>query len=301
VKRDLLVGVAQWLASPGEPKQNLSVALGMVESAASRGVELLVLPELWSCGYDAATLAEDARRGAEPLHGPRTRQLGDAARRHALFLAAGSVPERGDDGLLYDTALVFDPAGRLVAWHRKAHLYPPAVEQRVFSPGDRLTTFADAALGTVGVVVGFDGDFPEVARALARRGARLVLAPSASEVERSTAWELVHPALALVHGQWWVQANQAGSHGSSTLLGASRIIAPTGTVVAAASEALPGRASPSELVVHRIDLQLAARREGLAALVEEGWRPELYAETAPATSGGQLLGSVAPSTMPASP
>ena len=297
MKRDLLVGVAQWLATPGEPKQNLSVALGMVEGAAARGVELLLLPELWSCGYDPDTLADDARRDAEPLHGPRTQQLSDAARRHALFLAAGSVPERGDDGLLYDTALVFDPAGRLVARHRKAHLYAPALEPRVFAPGDRLTTFADAALGTVGLVVGFDGDVPEVARTLARRGARLVLAPSAAEIERSTAWELVHPALALVHGQWWVQANQAGSHGSSTLLGASRIIAPTGTVVAAASEAVPGRASPAELLVHRLDLQLAAHREGLAALVEEGWRPELYTEATPAAGRSHESGSVVPSTM----
>ena len=278
MKRDLLVGVAQWLATPGEPKQNLSVALGMVEGAAARGVELLVLPELWSCGYDPTTMVEAARRDAEPLPGPRAAQLADAARHHALFLAAGSVPERGEDGLVYDTAVVFDPAGRLVARHRKAHLYPATPERDVFVPGDRLTVFEEATLGRVGLVIGFEGDFPEVARALARRGARLVLAPSACEVERSTEWDLVHPALALIHGQWWVQANQAGSHPTSTLLGASRIIAPTGTVVAAAGEAVPGRASPAELLVHRLDLHLASRREGLAALVEEGLRPALYAE-----------------------
>jgi predicted amidohydrolase len=300
VKRDLLVGVAQWLASPGEPTQNLSVALGLVERAASDGVELLVLPELWSCGYDPATLAEDARRDAEPLDGPRARRLSDAARRHALFLAAGTVPEWGDDGRLYDSALVFDPAGRLVARHRKAHLYAPASEPAAFAPGDRLTTFADPALGTVGLLVGFDGDVPEVARALARRGAGLVVAPSACEIERSTEWELVHPALALLCGQWWVQANQAGTHGSSTLLGASRIIAPTGTVVAAASEAVPGRAAPAELLVHRLDLQLARRSDGFAALVEAGRRPELYAD-GPGSGAGQPLGSVLPSTMPASP
>ena len=298
------MGVAQWLASPGEPRQNLAVALGMAERAAALGVELLVLPELWSCGYFPETLAVDARRDAEPLSGPRAQRLSEAARQHALFLAAGSVPERGDDGHLYDTALVFDPAGRLVARHRKAHLYTPALEHAVFTPGDQLTTFTDPALGTVGLVVGFDGDVPEVARTLARRGARLVLVPSACEVERSSEWELVHPALALVHGQWWVQANQAGSFGSSTLLGASRIIAPTGTVVTAAGEAVPGLASPAELVVHRIDLRLAARPAGLAALLEAGRRPELYVdEPGPETKtdGAQPLGSVGPSTMSASP
>ena len=78
MKRDLLVGVAQWLAAPGEPRQNMNVALSMMDDAASRGVELLVLPELWSCGYDPETLAQDARADAEPLQGPRTARLGAA-------------------------------------------------------------------------------------------------------------------------------------------------------------------------------------------------------------------------------
>jgi predicted amidohydrolase len=277
VKRDLLVGVAQWLSTPGEPKQNLSVALGMIERAAALGVELLVLPELWSCGYNPETLAEDARRDAEPRDGPRAGRLAEAARRHGLFLA-GSTPELGEDGLLYDTALVFDPHGGLAAWHRKAHLYRPGHEDSVFSPGHHLTTFDDPALGRVGVVVGFDGDFPEVARSLALRGARLVLAPCACEVEAAAAWDLLHPALALTNSQWWLQANQAGTHATTTLLGASRIIAPTGTVVAGATSAVPGRPSPAELVVHRIDLHLAYQRDSVGALLEDGRQPELYAE-----------------------
>ena len=105
-----------------------------------------------------------------------------------------------------------------------------------------------------------------------------MLAPSAYEVEGAPAWDLLHPALALTNSQWWVQANQAGSHSTSTLLGSSRIIAPTGTVVSEASGAVPGRSSPAELLVHRIDLHLAYRREGVCALLEDGRRPDLYVE-----------------------
>ena len=82
-----------------------------------------------------------------------------------------------------------------------------------------MTTFDDPALGRVGLVVNFDGDFPEVARTMALRGARLVLAPAAYEVEGANAWDLLYPAIALTNSQWWVQANQAGSHSTSTLLG----------------------------------------------------------------------------------
>jgi predicted amidohydrolase len=277
VKRDLLVGVAQWLSTPGEPKQNLAVALGMIDDAAARGVELLVLPELWSCGYDPSTLADDARRDAEPRDGPRAARLAEGARRHGVFVA-GSQPELGEDGSVYDTMLVFNPHGDLAAWHRKAHLYGPAHEHAVFAPGDRVTTFDDPALGRVGLVVGFEGDFPEVARSLALRGARLVLAACACEVEGAPAWDLLHPAYALANSQWWLEANQAGTHATSTLLGTSRIIAPTGTVVAAARTAVPGRPSPAELVVHRIDLHLAHRREGVGGLLEDERRPTLYGE-----------------------
>lgn len=272
-----MVGVAQWLSAPGEPKQNLSVALGIIDEAAARGVELLVLPELWSCGYRPETLAEDAGLDAEPRDGRRAACLAQMAQRHGLFLA-GSLPELGEDGSVYDTMLVFNPHGELAAWHRKAHLYRPAREHAVFAPGNRITTFDDPTLGRVGLVVGFEGDFPEVARSLALRGARLVLASCACEVEAAPAWELLHPAYALANSQWWLEANQAGTHGTTTLLGASRIVAPTGTVVATAQTAVPGRPSPAELVVHRIDLHLAYRHEGVGALLEDERQPVLYGE-----------------------
>jgi predicted amidohydrolase len=276
VKRDLLVGVAQWLSVPGRPAQNLRVALSMVEQAGARGVELLVLPELWSCGYDPVTLPTDARQDAEWRDGPRSAHLAEAARAAGLWLVAGSVPERGENGTVFNTSLVFDPAGELVAWHRKAHLYPPTCERDVFTPGDRLTTFEHQDLGVVGLIISFDGDFPEVARTLAMRGARLVVAPSAYEIAGATAWEVLYPAMALANSQWWVQSNQCGSHQTSTLLGGSRIVAPTGTVVAEAGRTLPGCSHPAELLVHRIDLGLAYAREGLSALLEDERRPDLY-------------------------
>jgi predicted amidohydrolase len=264
------------LAAPGEPKRNLQVALDMIDLAASRGVELLVLPELWPSGYDPISLNEDAHQAAEPRDGARSRRLSDAARATSMWLVAGSVPELGEDGALYNTALVYNPQGELVAWHRKAHLYPLTGEHSIFRPGDRLTTFKDPTLGVVGVVVCFDGDFPEVAQTLARRGARLVVAPAAYEIEGATTWDVLYPALALVNSQWWIQSNQCGAHASTTFMGGSRIVAPTGTVVVEATRAVPGSTYPPELLVQRIDLQLAYQREGIGTLLDEGRRPLLY-------------------------
>ena len=91
MKRDLQVGIAQWLAVPGEPKRNLAVALDMVDLATERGVELLVLPELWSCGYDPISLADDARQAAEPRDGPRSERLAAAANRSPRGPSGGSA------------------------------------------------------------------------------------------------------------------------------------------------------------------------------------------------------------------
>ena len=279
-KRYLHVGVAQWLAVPGEPEQNLQSALAFVHHAAEAGVELLLLPELWPCGYDPVTLERDVRAAAEPLDGPRCARLAQVSQSHRIWLAAGSIPERAEDGRLYNTAVVFDPRGSLVATHRKAHLYPPTRESSVFEPGDSLTTFDAQGLGTIGLLVCFDGDFPEVARTLAARGARMVLAPAAYEVEGATAWDVLYPAAALANGQWWIQANQCGTNRSCTLLGGSRILAPTGTVTAEARRAHPGGHAPPELIAHRIDMDVV-NQEGLSALLDHTRRPELYVDTGP--------------------
>ncbi len=251
----------------------------MVDRAAARGVQLLVLPELWSCGYDPYTLPDDAprgRRGHVTGRTPRTARRGGPPPRP---LPRRRQRARSGGRRLYETVLAFNQRGALVACHRKTHLYPPTLEHTVFTPGDRLTIFDDPTLGVVGLVVGFEGDVPEVARVtLALRRARLVLvALGGHEVEAGASLGLA----AILRWRW-----PTASGGCSRTRrcptrrprcsGASRIVAPTGTVVAEASAAVPGGARLPELLVHRIDLHLAYQREGVGALLED--------EAAPASS-----------------
>jgi predicted amidohydrolase len=205
----LLVAAAQWLATPGDPAGNLEAARHWVGQAAAAGADMVVLPELWPCGYDVASLASDAAAAAEPVPGRRTEILGALARRYGIWVFAGSVPERDGD-LICNTALVFNRDGALAARHRKAHLYVPTGEDALFAPGGRLTSFTDPELGHVAVTVCFDGDFPEVGQALAARGADLVIQPSAYEWEARAYWDRYYPAAALANGQWWVLVNQCG-------------------------------------------------------------------------------------------
>lgn len=253
MRDDVTVGIAQWLPRPGRPGENLATAIAFTADLARRGADLVVLPELWPCGFDWGSLREDANGAAEALDGPRRAALAACARDHGIWLAAGSVPERAD-GALYNTALLFDRDGRLRARHRKAHLYRPLGEDAIFAPGDRLTVCPTGELGTIGLSVCFDGDFPESARAMRNAGARLVIQPSAYETAARDWWRTLYPAHALSNGQWWVLANQCGTNPSGTLLGESQIIGPSGEVLARAPGACDGANPAAELMTVRLSL-----------------------------------------------
>src|SRR5258707_5791066 len=132
VRDDVVVGIAQWLPRPGQASENLAAAVRLSGDLAQRGADLVVLPELWPCGFDWGSLRRDAASAAETLDGPRCAALAACARDLGVWLAAGSVPE-SHDGALYNTALFFDRRGRLRAWHRKAHLYSPLGETDIFA------------------------------------------------------------------------------------------------------------------------------------------------------------------------
>lgn len=292
MREQIVAGLAQWLPSPGEPDLNLAGALTQVAALARRGADLIVLPELWPCGYDVATLARDAAAAAEPLDGPRTRALSIAARDHGVWLAAGSVPERDGD-LLHNTALLFDRSGDLRAWHRKTHLYTPTGEDAIFTPGNRLTVCDTGELGVVGLCVCFDGDFPETARGLRQAGATLVIAPAAYEAEARDWWETLYPAAALANGQWWVMANQCGATGSGTLLGASQVLSPMGAVVARAAAAEVGARLPAEPLTVMLPVRAALAEADANRVLWELRRPNLAVrEFGPVPAGPPSLGQV---------
>ena len=275
--RTATVGIAQWLAVPGQPAVNEAVATAAVRHLASEGCDVVLLPELWPCGYDPRTLATDAEVAAESLDGPRLGRLAALAAESGVLLCAGSLPERGRDGAVYNTAVLLSAGGDLLLTHRKTHLYPP-LEPAIFAPGSVLASVTTTPeLGTVGLAVCFDGDFPETARGLRLAGASVVLLPAAYETAAATWWDTLYPANALANGQWWVMANQHGDNGGLELLGGSQVIAPDGTVAVAAPRGKLSATDSCHYLVTRLPL-----RESLARAATESGpllssrRPALY-------------------------
>lgn len=253
----LTVGLAQWLPAPGAVEENLVTALDLIERLSAE-CDLIVLPELWPCGYDSASLADDVRRCAEGIDGPLVRELSRVAHGLGVQLVPGSIPEREGDRY-FNTTVLIGADGSVLARHRKAHIYGTA-ERSVFTAGDLLTVCAGTPFGTVGLSICFDGDFPEVARALRVHGARLVVNPSAYDHSAEPWWDRLFPAHALCNQQWWVLVNQAGAHGSIGFFGRSRVLSPAGDVVAEAGRAAPGETPAPEAlaVVLRADARAAS-------------------------------------------
>lgn len=255
MRETIVIGVAQWLPEPGAEADNLDTALGYI-AQLGRECDLVALPELWPCGYDVESLPDDVRQCAQPLDGERTRALGQAAASSGVWLAAGTVPELADDSY-FNTALLFAPDGSMRAFHRKVHLYQATSEERCFTPGDRLTVCSTHDLGVVGLSVCFDGDFPEVARAMRNKGARVVINAAAYEHSAESWWDRLYPAHALANGQWWILANQAGTRAGTSFSGRSRVIAPSGDVVAEARRSAPLATNGDDVLIAEIPLRSA--------------------------------------------
>ena len=143
----------------------------LVEEAADRHADLVVLPEtLTSTGNGLSYL-----QAAEPIPGPSTEFFGALARKHGLHLVAGLV-ER-DRHLIYNVAVLLGPDGKLIGKYRKVAL-PRAEIEAGITPGQDYPVF-DTRLGKVGMMVCYDGFFPEVARQLSRNGAEVIAFPVA--------------------------------------------------------------------------------------------------------------------------
>jgi formamidase len=139
---------------------------------------LYVFPELYLTGEHPFT--PGAPRGwdaslPQPIPGPLTRAVGRIAARAKRWIVAGSIVERDGDRT-YNTAIVFAPTGRLAARYRKIFTWRP------FEPFDRGTepppVFRIPDVGKVGVMICYDGWFPEMARSLALRGAEVIVHPT---------------------------------------------------------------------------------------------------------------------------
>lgn len=133
--------------------------------------KLVVFPELHLFGDENPDLqrTEMLQASAEPLDGPRVKELKQLAKDLNIWLVPGSVCERGPEGQLFNTQLVLSPEGELAGYYRKIFPWRPF---EPYDPGDRFTTVDLPGIGRIGLNICYDAWYPEVSRQLAWMGAR---------------------------------------------------------------------------------------------------------------------------------
>jgi predicted amidohydrolase len=196
--------------------------------AASRGVRLLVCPELTLTGYDVADRAEQL---AEPADGPMARAVAELARRHSLAIV-WSWPER-DGRAVHISAELVDRDGTVLARHRKAHLYGDD-EASAYTPGDGTPAVAEVDGVRVGLLVCYDVEFPEQVRLVALAGADLLACPTALMEPYEAVSSLLVRARAYENQMAVVYANRAGTENDLTYCGSSCIVGADGADLARA-------------------------------------------------------------------
>lgn len=172
--RDLRAATVQFQHAPGDKPANLATVRAFTEQAAAEGVDLLAFPEMCITGYWHVRRLD--RGGVEALaeavpQGPSCQVLQALAEEHALTLGAGLV-EQAPDGTLYNTYVVAMPDGR-VEKARKLHCF---ISEHMAS-GDTYAVFDIPQGARVAVLVCYDNNLVENARACALEGAEILLAP----------------------------------------------------------------------------------------------------------------------------
>lgn len=199
--------------------------------AAAQGAQWLVTPEMALTGYlvDPARLAELA----EPAEGPLAAAVAAIAQRHRVGIAYG-WPERHPDGAKpWNAVQAIGPDGRRLAVHRKVHLFGAADRAR-FTAGEAVAAPFEWGGWRIGLLICFDVEQPAAVRALARQGARLILAPTANMLPYDDAPCLTLPRLAAESRVAIAYANACGAEGDTRYGGLSRLVAADGRVVATA-------------------------------------------------------------------
>lgn len=250
----------QWAVSPGRPEVNVSRVETALPRLVEAGTQLIVLPEMWSCGFDYERLNDMALETPGILS-----LLGQWCRRHEVVIV-GSLPEL-DGGRIYNTNYVVDADGAVRGAYRKTHLFTLHGEHHHFAAGQDVLV-CETRAGRLGVITCYDLRFPELSRMLALQGAEILCVSAQWPLPRIEQWSLLLRCRAVENQMFVLGCNGCGREGDRQYGGASAILSPLGVPLAT------GNGHECQ-VIARLDFrEMEAFREHIPCFRDR--RPDLY-------------------------
>ncbi|MGH7825904.1 MAG: carbon-nitrogen hydrolase family protein [Candidatus Binatia bacterium] len=229
------IALAQITAST-EKRENLKLACELVREAESRSARMIAFPEFLMAFSPADQSPEQLCEIAEPIDGPFTASLREAARAAQMDVLATIYETSPLPNRVYDSAVWIDNKGDIASVYRKLHLYDALgyKESDKFVAGNELAPPLKTDLGQIGIMICYDLRFPELARILTLRGADVLFAPSGwvqgeLKIEH---WQTMIRARALENGSYMLAPDQAGN----IYIGHSMVVDPFGRIIAEMGE-----------------------------------------------------------------
>jgi predicted amidohydrolase len=259
------------LAQISSKRENKNANLLKIEQltlkAKQQAADLIIFPELSLTGY---VLLDQVYELAETIPGPSTQKVESLAKKTGMHIIFG-LPELSEktQATVFNSAVFVGPKG-LIGKYRKMYLPTHSVfeEKRYFRPGYQPATF-QTDLGNIGLSICYDVFFPEVFRLTRLKGSQLIVCISASPAVRRNYFEILTSARALENTAFLAYVNLAGVEDGLQFWGGSRLISPTGDIVAKA------KYDEEDLVICEVDYgDLKAAETSVPTLRD--LRPELF-------------------------
>ncbi len=249
--REITIATVQMKPALGESEDNLVKMSDFVSKIASQQkVDLIVFPELATSGYELGVRFTEL---AQRIPGPTVNLMAQRAAEFGVYIAFGMVTKEKVESVLFNSAVLVGPDGEMLGSYNKVHLR--GEERMAFREGYKLPVI-ETEIGTIGLMLGWDLAFPEVARSLALDGAELLGVLANWETGQMAEWRTYLQARAFENALYVAGANRVGEDVTLNFGGESMIVGPRGkTYASLADEKDPESGEPREgYCVARIDL-----------------------------------------------
>jgi len=223
--------------SPSSIDANIGKAISFIERCvADTGAALVVLPETVTTGFSPGCSPEELWDLVDVLPGRLTSPIQEVAKRLGVHIVHATYERGAERGIVYNSSMIILPTGEIAGIYRKTHpFFAEMLSQGGWVVPGNDVCVVDTELGKIGMIICFDGDFPELSRIQGIQGAELIARPSAF-LRSADIWELTNRARAYDNHVFMVGANAVGIDPAGTIyFGNSMIVTPIAEVIARAS------------------------------------------------------------------
>jgi predicted amidohydrolase len=230
------IACAQFAVTPMAVRENVQKAVAWVERAVQEtGARLIVLPETVTTGFTPGCPAAELWDRVDTLPGRTTEPVAAAARGLGVYVVFPTYERGPERGVVYNSASLLGPDGELLGVYRKTHLFPTErLSGGGWSTPGREPVVVETELANVGLTICYDGDFPELYRCEAIRGAEVIARPAAL-LRSFEIWEMTNRARAYDNHVYIAACNTIGPDaGGNYYFGHSMIVSPIAQVLALA-------------------------------------------------------------------